>query len=71
MSTDNDGGIPGAPIRPRLVHRATLMRADGAASAMCFARPKPIDLSKATWTNRDEAVTCPKCRVLMAAKGRP
>ncbi len=47
--------------RPQVVHRATMLDNRGNASAACFARPRPIDLRRASWTIRDEAVTCPKC----------
>jgi hypothetical protein len=57
----------GSSSRAKLIHRASLIRSDGSVSAKCFAKPKPIDLKRATWTNRDEAVTCPKCRAAMLA----
>jgi hypothetical protein len=44
------------------------MRDDGAVSALCFKRPREIDLSKSTWTICDEDVTCPKCLALMALR---
>ena len=47
--------------RAKIVHRASRIRSDGAVSALCFARPRPINLNVASWTNRDEAVTCKKC----------
>ena len=50
----------------RVVHRAKMIAPNGDVSALCFARPHPIDLSQATWTNRDEAVTCPKCLAKIA-----
>lgn len=49
----------------KLVHRAKLIRGDGGVSALCFAQPRKIDLGRATWTNRDEAVTCRRCLALM------
>ena len=52
-------------MRPKIYHKAKLIRGDGAVSALCFSRPRAIDLSKASWTNRDEAVTCEKCRKLL------
>lgn len=55
--------------RRRIVHRAKHIRGDGAASALCFKRTKAIDMIRATWTTRDEAVTCPKCRKAMANRG--
>lgn len=47
--------------RRRTYHRAALIREDGFVSALCFKRPRAIDMRRATWTIRDEAVTCPKC----------
>lgn len=55
-------------LRPKIIHRADKIRNDGAVSALCFASPKPIDLGKSTWSNRDEAVTCPRCRRLIREK---
>jgi len=51
----------------KIVHRAKGIREDGAVSALCFSRPRPIDLRRTTWTNRDEAVTCRKCLAVMNA----
>lgn len=45
----------------RRVHKAKLVRSDGRVSALCFRRPRPIDLSRASWTLRWSAVTCPAC----------
>lgn len=53
------------PPKPKLYHRAGKMRSDGAVSALCFKRPRPIDLRKALWTVIDLQVTCPKCRELI------
>lgn len=53
--------------KPKAVHRGKLVDEHGNVSALCYARPRPIDLSKATWTNRDEAVTCRRCLALMEA----
>lgn len=52
--------------KPKTVHMAGKTRGDGAVSARCFAKPRPIDLKVATWTFRPEAVTCPKCIALAA-----
>ena len=49
----------------KILHRAAKIRNDGAVSAKCFASPHPIDLTRALWTIRDEAVTCPRCRRVM------
>jgi hypothetical protein len=53
---------------PKIYHRAKSIREDGAVSALCFKQERPINLRIASWTNRDEAVTCPKCRALMDIK---
>lgn len=42
-------------------HFAHLIRPDGGISALCFLRPRAINLKKASWTNRSSAVTCGKC----------
>ena len=43
------------------IHRAALIAPTGAVSARCFRRPRAIRLSQASWTIRDEAVTCKRC----------
>lgn len=45
----------------KTVHKASLVREDGAVSPLCAKSPRPIDLSRATWTLREEAVTCKRC----------
>ena len=42
-------------------HKAALFGQDGSVSALCFSRPRAIDLSRALWTIVDDAVTCKKC----------
>ena len=45
-------------------HLAAKFRRSGTralVSALCFTRPRAINLRVATWTIRPEAVTCPKC----------
>lgn len=54
---------PLPPTRP--YHRGTLINQRGGVSVLCFASPRAINLKRASWTNRDEAVTCPKCLALM------
>lgn len=49
----------------RIYHRGSLINPRGGVSALCFAKPRAIDMKRATWTNRDEAVTCPKCLALI------
>lgn len=58
------------PKKLKAVHRGKFVDDDGHVSALCYARPRAIDLSKATWTNRDEAVTCTRCLTLMDARRR-
>jgi hypothetical protein len=50
----------------RKYHRANLIDEHGNVSALCFARPRAIDMKRASWTNCDDAVTCPKCLVALA-----
>jgi len=59
--------IPGRVVRinPKPIHRAKGIREDGAVSALCSPR-RAINLKVATWTNRDVAVTCKKCRAMLA-----
>lgn len=46
----------------RPIHMAHKVAPDGNISALCFRKPKAIDMQKASWTLAPEAVTCPKCR---------
>lgn len=50
-----------------IYHRANKMASDGSVSALCFSIPHPIDLKKASWIIRDDAVTCSKCKAKIAA----
>lgn len=50
--------------KPKTIHRASKIRPDGAVSAVCYSTPRAIDLKRATWTLRADAVTCPKCMEL-------
>ncbi len=50
-------------------HMADLMRLDWKVSALCFSRPRPINLKVALWTLFPEEVTCKKClRILQTPK---
>lgn len=53
----------------RVYHRAHLIDDEGNVSALCFKKPRAIDMRLATWTNRDEAVTCKKCKACIIARG--
>ena len=48
----------------RIVHLAQGVRDDGAVSAACFKSPRAIDMRRASWVLRPEAVTCPKCKAV-------
>lgn len=52
----------------KIYHLAGKCRADGAMSARCFKRPRPIDLRVASWTFLPEQVTCDACRFIIAAR---
>lgn len=45
----------------RTVHMMALMADNGDVSPVCAETPRPINLNKATWTVRWDAVTCRKC----------
>lgn len=47
---------------PKVVHLGAMVDPDGNASALCYRRPRPIDLRKASWTLADDLVSCPRCR---------
>jgi hypothetical protein len=52
-------------------HMAGLVATDGRVSALCYKRPKAINLSRGqSWTIRPEAVTCPKCLKILRQKER-
>lgn len=59
------------PPKVRVYHMASKINENGDVSALCFARPRAINLSVATWTNRKDAVTCPKCIKALAERSRP
>lgn len=46
------------------IHRASKIRDDGRVSALCFKRPRAIDLQVASWTINGPLVTCEKCKGL-------
>jgi len=66
----NDMDYP--PLPPtRIYHRGTNVNRHGRVTALCFVRPRAIDMSRATWTIRDEAVTCPRCNAMILARHEP
>ena len=50
-----------SPPKPKPVHWAFRVNNRGGVMAICFDRPRAIDLIRATWTIRRDAVTCKKC----------
>lgn len=50
---------------PRIYHRAKHISEDGSVSALCYKRPRKINLTRFSWTMRNDAVTCPKCRKII------
>ena len=56
------------PLPPtRMRHRAGKIDPKGRVSALCFPKPRAIDMKRATWVMNDDAVTCPKCRAITRA----
>lgn len=51
----------------KIVHRAGKVSSGGSVSALCYPKPRPIDIRRESWTLRDDAVTCPACRSAMEA----
>lgn len=51
--------------RKKTVHMSMFFDGYGNVSALCFKAPHAIDLKKTTWTNRPDAVTCPRCRAAL------
>lgn len=54
----------------RIRHRADKINEQGGVSALCFSRPRAIDMNRASWVMGDDGVTCPKCLALMKKIGR-
>jgi hypothetical protein len=46
-------------------HMALKTSLDGHVSALCFKKPRAINLDVSIWTLRAESVTCLKCLKLM------
>ena len=60
----------GPPPPVKVYHWAHLWKLDdsGDVSALCYKRPRRIDLRKALWTITPEAVTCKRCLKLLAQR---
>ena len=54
--------------KPKVIHRGVLVNPDGGVSPLCAAKPRAIDLKRATWTHRDAAVTCKRCRAAISER---
>ena len=52
----------------RMRHRGDKIDQKGRVSALCFPVPRAIDMRRATWVMRDEAVTCPTCVAMLRAR---
>lgn len=52
----------------KIRHMAKLINGKGQVSPLCAKKPKAINLAKESWTNRRDAVTCPKC-IAVAKEG--
>jgi hypothetical protein len=60
--------VPGPAPRAKRYHLAAAMDDEGHVSALCFNPPRAINMRRASWTNRREAVTCPKCLAIIAVR---
>lgn len=49
----------------KIYHLAKLISDRGYVSPLCSKRPRKLNLRKELWTIRHEAVTCPKCLVII------
>ena len=45
----------------KIYHKASFVNPKGKVSALCYKRPRAINLSQAMWTTDVSAVTCKKC----------
>jgi hypothetical protein len=60
---------PSKPVKPKIVHKVSFIDQEGNSSALCFAKPHAVDLSRETVTVYGEP-TCPKCRKRLAELAR-
>lgn len=44
------------------VHMAKLVSPNGDVSPLCATEPRALNLKVETWTNRQQAVTCRRCK---------
>jgi len=50
-------------------HMVHLLGSDGSVSALCFKKPRPINLKVSGWTNQKKDVTCLSCVRLLIKAG--
>lgn len=55
------------PYHDKKIYHMGVLLSPAGVSALCFNSPRPINLKLALWTLRNEAVTCPKCKRILAA----
>ncbi len=48
-------------IMQRIRHYPKLINPEGEVTPLCAKKPKPIDMTKASWTFQKGGVTCRKC----------
>lgn len=48
--------------KPKIVHMAAKIAPDGRVSALCYPKPRAINLKRATWSHFARFVTCPRCK---------
>jgi hypothetical protein len=53
----------------RVFHLARMIDGRGEVSALCFSRPRAINLRRASWVLSPNRVTCPKCKRIIRAHG--
>ena len=60
-------------VKAKTYHLAKLIANDGTGrvSPLCAKRPKALNNTTDTWTNRKEAVTCLTCLAIIAATPKP
>lgn len=52
----------------KTAHMAAKCTDKGQVSALCYSRPRAINLRLTTWTIRRDAVTCPRCKAILTAQ---
>jgi len=58
-------------VSARIVHLAGSVSPCGDVSAVCFKKPRPIDMKRATWTTSTDLVTCKRCLAKLASSASP